>query len=223
MSLSAALSVFKGPGITRALLVLALVLPAEAWAAEEGGTETARTEEAKAKAAADAGFMRDVDWVGAAENARDQAVEQEAAAPRKRKKPWFLDDELLARAGVSEETAAAILETIAETEAEFNKAQLQSGTEAASAMRELFRVLQSDEFDEAEAEALLDEVLEQRAGLIRAQLAPKIKVRALLSASQIAAIRAERPRFFMERLKMPQTAPAESAEEAQADAEAAKQ
>jgi hypothetical protein len=141
--------------------------------------------------------------LNALEKTLDAGQQKPEGAVRRTRKPWFMDDELMARAGVGGEKAAEIRQTIVDTEAEMKALRMETGTATGSSMRELTEVLVSDEFTEERANELLDQILEQRSLLVRTQLEPKIRVRALLSASQVAALRAERPRFFLEPLTMP--------------------
>jgi len=137
-------------------------------------------------------------WLKSAEKVLEESIEKRQTGERRRRLPWFMDDELLARAGIGQEQAVEIRRVIADTEAEMQALRLETGTEAGTTMRNLIRILLSDDFSEERATELLDQILEQRNVLVRSQMVPKIKVRALLSTSQIAAIRAERPSFFME-------------------------
>jgi hypothetical protein len=133
--------------------------------------------------------------------------------------PWFMDAALLERAGIDQEQAARIREAIVEANKDAGDDAQATNTQTATLMRELQRQLLTDPFDEAAALENVETYLALQTQTQRTQLVTRVKVRTLLTMSQIAALRTERPRFFMEPLRMPEESKAPEATAAAKESE----
>jgi len=211
-----------GPDLVRALVVwVVLFFGAAGVFAQEGAQEGAQDADKAGQAQPDGEKPQTRLEKALAEPANqerlDQFMQRQGNRPSRGNQqrgpstPWFMDDALLERAGIDQDQAVKIREAIVEANKETEGEVGTTGAENADLMRQLQTQLLTDPFDEAAALETVETYLALQTQTQRTQLVTRVKVRTLLTMSQIAALRSERPRFFMEPLRMPEESKAPEA------------